>query len=134
MVSGIGPSEHLKELAVRTEVDLQGVGQNLTVHAAANIAMEMNQPVPEWALTPCEVTMMSRVYDDTPAPDLLYHFLLRKREKYIHSDQAMAGLNGVRISPNVTRPKSRGQLRLRSKSFRETPEIELSYFSDPRRL
>ena len=44
MVSGIGPFEHLKELSISTEVDLPGVGRNLADHAAANIAMKLNQP------------------------------------------------------------------------------------------
>ncbi len=131
MVSGIGPADHLREFGIETVMDLQGVGQNLADHAAANIVMELENSVPDWRLTPCEVTMMLQVDNSEPAPDLLYHFVLRMRDKYVDNDPRIAGLNGVKISPNVTRPKSRGYLRLLSPDFEDPPEINLNYFSDP---
>lgn len=130
MVSGLGPADHLAGFGIETVVDLQGVGQNLVDHAAANIAIELKESAPTWELTPCEVTMMLQVDDNEVAPELLYHFVLRLREKYVDNDSRIAGLNGVKISPNVTRPKSRGYLRLCSPHFDAPPEINLNYFSD----
>jgi choline dehydrogenase len=130
MVSGLGPADHLAGFGIETVVDLQGVGQNLVDHAAANIAIELKESAPTWELTPCEVTMMLQVDDNEVAPELLYHFVLRLREKYVDNDSRIAGLNGVKISPNVTRPKSRGYLRLYSPHFDAPPEINLNYFSD----
>ncbi|MEJ2177827.1 MAG: GMC family oxidoreductase N-terminal domain-containing protein [Gammaproteobacteria bacterium] len=131
MVSGLGPADQLAEFGIEAVADLPGVGQNLADHAAANIAIALKGSAPEWELTPCEVTMMLQVNDNEPAPDLLYHFVLRMREKYVDYDPRIAGLNGAKISPNVTRPKSRGYLRLRSPRFDDPPEINLNYFSDP---
>lgn len=130
MVSGLGPADHLAGFGIETVIDLQGVGQNLADHAAANIAIALKGSAPSWELTPCEATMMLQVDDNEPAPELLYHFVLRLREKYVDNDPRIAGLNGVKISPNVTRPKSRGNLRLCSPHFDDSPEINLNYFSD----
>jgi choline dehydrogenase-like flavoprotein len=131
MVSGIGPGDHLSEFGIDTIVDLPGVGKNLVDHAAANVVLQLNQPIPDWVLTPCEVTMMLQVDTGQPAPELLYHFVLGLRDKYFGSVTDYSNINGVKLSPNVTRPKSRGELLLQSADIRDQPVINLNYFSDP---
>lgn len=131
MLSGIGPERDLASLGIPVKANLPGVGRNLMDHAAANICFEMHDSMPPWALTPCEVTMMLNGDDGSGCPELLYHFVLRLREKGIAGSTQFGNLNGVKISPNVTRPLSRGCLQIVSPSIADQPVIELNYFSDP---
>lgn len=131
MVSGLGPGSELQRLGIPVIVDLPGVGQNLLDHVAANIACELHAPPPAWALTPCEATALVKVHADAPDPDVLFHFVLMLREKYTDADLFGDAQNGIKLSPNVARPKSRGWLQLTSADIREAPAIELNYFSDP---
>ena len=53
------------------------------------------------------------------------------RDKYT-DDDFFAGIDhGLKISPNVARPKSRGRLRLARPDIHAAPVIELNYLSDP---
>ena len=75
--------------------------------------------------------MMLKLDDDAPAPDVLFHFGLRVREKY--GDDPKLSVNGpaVKASPNVTRARSQGSVGLTSTDYRAAPRIDLNYFSDP---
>jgi choline dehydrogenase-like flavoprotein len=130
MLSGIGPGADLQRLGIAVTRDLPGVGRNLLDHAAANIACELRQPSPPWRLTPCESTALIRIDADAPAPDVLFHFVLMLRDKYSGVDHFGAIEHGVKLSPNVARPRSRGSLRLESADYRDAPLIDLNYFSD----
>ncbi|MFT5741042.1 MAG: choline oxidase [Gammaproteobacteria bacterium] len=130
MLSGIGNADDLQDLGIDPVQHLPGVGQNLIDHVAANIAYRLKEPTPAWQLTPCEATALIQIDATAAAPDLLYHFVLRLREKYV-DDSLFAGVsNGVKISPNVARPKSRGQLKLVSADPNIAPAINLNYLSD----
>jgi choline dehydrogenase-like flavoprotein len=130
MLSGIGPGSELQRLGITVTRDLPGVGQNLLDHAAANVVCELRQPSPPWRLTPCESTALIRIDDQAPAPDVLFHFVLMLRDKYSGIDHFGALEHGVKLSPNVARPRSRGSLRLASSDYRQAPRIDLNYFSD----
>ena len=131
LLSGIGPGDDLQGLGIPVAHDLQGVGRNLLDHVAANVACELHAPSPRWALTPCEATALIRVDADAPAPDVLFHYVLMLRDKYT-DDDFFAGIeHGIKISPNVARPRSRGRLYLARPEIDAAPVIELNYFSDP---
>ncbi|MEM8813446.1 MAG: GMC family oxidoreductase [Pseudomonadota bacterium] len=127
MLSGIGPAEELQAHAIPVVVDLSGVGRNLVDHVAANIVYE-TAIEPTWERTPCEATLLASIHADVP--DVLFHFVLRLREKYVGGDQFAGVPHGVKISPNVTRPKSRGTVRLGGPDPETAPVIDLNYFSD----
>ncbi len=129
MVSGIGISEDLKKLEIRPKVNLEGVGANLVDHASANVVLSLKDSLPPWQLTCCEVTAMLQLDEKEPAPDLLYHFVLGVRDKYEGRESSYP--NSVKISPNVTRPRSRGNITLTTADINEHPVINLNYFSDP---
>ena len=131
MLSGLGPAADLKRHGIEVVADLRGIGKNLMDHVAASIAYELQRPAPPSRLTPCEATLLITVEKDAPAPDVLYHFVLRLREKHIGRSLYGGVEHGVKISPNVARPKSRGRLRLCSSDPRVQPAIELGYFTDP---
>jgi choline dehydrogenase len=130
MLSGIGPGEALQDLGLEVHLDLPGVGQNLLDHVAANLACELHAPSPPWQLTPCESTALIRIDADAPAPDVLFHYVLMLRDKYSGEDHFGDIEHGVKLSPNVARPRSRGSLRLASPDYRDAPVIHLNYFSD----
>ena len=130
LLSGIGDGNDLQSLGIDTRVHLPGVGRNLLDHAAANLACALRAPPPPWRLTPCEATALIRVDADAPAPDVLYHYVLTLRDKYSDIDHYGHIEHGIKLSPNVTRPKSRGWLGLASPDYREPPAIDLNYFSD----
>jgi choline dehydrogenase len=52
------------------------------------------------------------------------------RDKYTNNDQFSAIEHGIKLSPNVARPRSRGSLRLASNDYHDAPLIDLNYFSD----
>ena len=130
MLSGIGPGAELQAFGIAVRRDLPGVGENLLDHVAANVACALREPSPPWRLTPCESTALIRVDTDAPAPDVLFHYVLMLRDKYGDIDYFGDIEHGVKLSPNVARPKSRGSLRLASPDYRDAPLIELNYFSD----
>ena len=130
MLSGIGPAVHLQDLGIPVTTDLPGVGQNLMDHVAANICCELKSPSPAWDLTPCESTALIKVDPEAELPDVLFHFVLRLREKYVGQEQFSDVEHGIKISPNVARPKSRGSLLLNSPDPCDAPQINLNYFSD----
>lgn len=130
MLSGIGDGRELQQLGIPVALDLPGVGKNLLDHVAANIACELRQPSPAWQLTPCEATALIRIDDSAPAPDVLFHYILMLRDKYTDTDFFGAVEHGLKLSPNVTRPRSRGNLRLANPDIQAAPIIDLNYFSD----
>ena len=131
MLSGIGPGEELQQLGIAVHHDLPGVGKNLLDHVAANIACELHRPAPAWQLTPCEATALIRIDADAASPDVLFHYVLTLRDKYSGAGRFSAIEHGVKLSPNVARPRSRGSLQLASRDYRDAPIINLNYFSDP---
>ena len=130
MVSGLGPAAHLKEHGIDVIRDLPHVGQHLRDHVAAPVVWETHEDVSGWEICPFEATMMLQLEQDAPAPDVLFHFGLRVREKYDDGRLATAG-PAVKASPNVTRAKSEGQLRLSGPAMTDPPVIELNYFAEP---
>lgn len=74
--------------------------------------------------------MMLQLEEDAPAPDILFHFGLRVREKYDDARLATKG-PAVKASPNVTRARSEGEIRLSGPTMADKPVIDLNYFADP---
>ena len=131
MVSGLGPAANLKDHGIDVVADLSGVGAHLLDHVAAPVVWETREPVAPWDICPFEATMMLILDQDAPAPDVLFHFGLRIREKYGEDPRLAVKGPAVKASPNVTRARSQGSVRLSSGDFRDKPAIDLNYFSDP---
>ena len=129
MVSGIGPADHLADFDIQCLHNIKAIGRNLMDHSSANIVMQLEQP-PQWQLTLCEVSLLLQTHSNEPAPDLLYHFVLGGRNKYINLKPDYDPNLSVKISPNVTRPKSRGWVNLQSAQITDQPDIQLNYYSD----
>ena len=131
MLSGLGPAQHLRDHGIEVIADLPNVGEHLRDHVGAPVVWETRGAIPPWDICPFEATMMLKLEDDAPAPDILFHFGLRVREKYGEDPRLAVNGPAVKASPNVTRAKSEGRVRLASADYCDHPIIDLNYFSDP---
>lgn len=134
MVSGLGPAAHLRAHGIPVLADLPHLGQHLRDHVAAPVVWETHAPVSGWEICPFEATMMLQIEADAPAPDILFHFGLRVREKYADGPRLGTPGPAVKASPNVTRARSEGEIRLSGPAMTDKPVINLNYFSDPHDL
>ncbi|MCA3559955.1 MAG: GMC family oxidoreductase N-terminal domain-containing protein [Aestuariivirga sp.] len=130
MLSGLGPAAQLKDHGIAVIRDMPHLGRHLRDHVAAPVVWETHEQVSGWEICPFEATMMLQLERRAPAPDILFHFGLRVREKYDDARLATKG-PAVKASPNVTRAKSEGSVRLSGPAMTDKPEIALNYFDDP---
>ncbi|ORB29115.1 GMC family oxidoreductase [Mycolicibacterium parafortuitum] len=135
MLSGIGPTAHLREIGVDVRVDSPGVGANLDDHVEGLVFWEAAEPMVTSSTQWWEIglfTTVDPVPDGTPAqPDLMMHYgsvpfdMNTLRHGYPTTD------NGFCLTPNVTQGRSRGTVRLRSRDFRDRARVDPRYFTDP---
>lgn len=124
MVSGVGAADHLEAHDIPVVADLSAVGGHMVDHFSALLSVTMKQALPAWELTPYEVTAMVNLAGPPDRPDLQFHFGLQ-------GALMPAPLNRVlTIRPNVTKPASRGQVRLRSPDIRHPPFVAMNYLTD----
>ena len=135
MLSGIGPSVHLREMGIEVRVDSPGVGSNLDDHVEGLVFWEASKPMVTASTQWWEIGLFTCV-DETPGggpaqPDLMMHYgsvpfdMNTLRRGYPTTD------NGFCLTPNVTQGRSRGTVRLRSTDFRDRPRVDPRYFTDP---
>ena len=132
--SGIGPAPQLRSLGIPLVKDVPGIGSNLMDHPESIILWELNTPVP-----PNQTTMdsdagiflrRSTAKPDEPA-DLMMHcyqipFCLNtERLGYDKPIDAFC------MTPNIPRPRSKGQLYLTSNDPNIKPALDFKYFTDP---
>jgi choline oxidase len=131
MVSGIGPADQLRQHGITIVRDSPHVGAHMKDHVAAPVVWSTKQPIGEWDICPFEATMMLQMDKAEPAPDILFHFGLRVREKYVEGQRFPHTGDAVKASPNVTRARSEGRISLTGATMQNKPHIALNYFSDP---
>ncbi|KAL8692328.1 MAG: hypothetical protein Q9218_002621 [Villophora microphyllina] len=135
LLSGIGPQDQLESLGIPIVKDIPGVGYNLLDHPETIIMWELNQPVP-----PNQTTMDSDagifLRRDPPTKDDVSADIM------MHCYQIPFCLNTTRLgydtpidafcmTPNIPRPRSKGQLYLTSKDPNVKPALDFKYFTDP---
>jgi choline dehydrogenase len=131
MLSGIGPAEHLREFGLDVLVDAPGVGANLDDHVEGLVMWEASRPMVTRSTQWWEIGLFTRTRAGLDRPDLMMHYgsvpfdLNTVRWGYPTTD------NGFCLTPNVTRGRSRGTVRLRSRDFRDRPRVDPRYFTDP---
>ena len=131
MLSGIGPTVHLREMGVRVRVDAPGVGQNLDDHVEGLVFWEASRPMVETSTQWWEIGLFAATEEGLNHPDLMMHYgsvpfdMNTLRWGYPTTD------NGFCLTPNVTQGLSRGTVRLRSRDFRDRPRVDPRYFTDP---
>lgn len=130
MLSGIGPAQHLAEHGIEVLIDSPGVGSNLQDHPEAVIQWEAKKPMVTESTQWWEAGIFTHTVQGLDRPDLMMHYgsvpfdMHTLRQGYPTADNAFC------LTPNVTRAKSRGTVRLRSRDFRDKPKVDPRYFTD----
>lgn len=152
MLSGIGDADHLRSLGIEPIVDLKGVGQNLHDHVGTSVQMTCPLPVTDYKLVSSNVAKVTAgirylltrggplasnsieaiAYLRSAAPghdelDLKYYLV-----PILTGRGEPAKEHGVTNLVILTRPESRGQLRLRSADPLDKPIIDANYLADER--
>ena len=145
LLSGIGPADDLKALAIPVVLDLPGVGHNLQDHLAIPVIYSCTQPVSlEAAPTPenlqeymqyrrgpftsniAEAGSFVRTQSNLPMPDLQLLFI---PAYYLHHGFIRLEGYGFSFVPTVIRPQSHGRITLRSTDPTQPPLIQPDYLS-----
>ena len=152
LLSGIGPADELQAVGVKPVHDLPGVGRNLHDHYGIDIVYELSGPYsldkynkPHWMLwAGLEYALFRKgpvasniveggafwfAGQDSPIPDLQFHFLIGAGVEA--GVPKIASGSGVTLNSYTLRPKSRGSVRLRSDDMRDLPIVDPNFLSDP---
>lgn len=133
MLNGIGPARHLNDMGIAVRRELPGVGENFHDHVAAQVSVELSQPLGffgqdrglkairhglEYLLFRRGILGSNLLEtggfvstDGSGRPDVQYHTI-----PVLSGDVGMLPpqMHGMIISPCVLRPKSRGYVKLRT--------------------
>ncbi|MCB8876379.1 GMC family oxidoreductase [Acidisoma silvae] len=151
LLSGIGPADELAEVGVASVHNLPGVGKTLRDHINIPISFaardkigiggmtgaELDAATEEWLATkqgPLSSIWVAaggfvKTAPDVAEPDIQLYGVISG-----HRDHAryMASGPGITLHATLQRPKSNGELRLRSADPLEYPSLDPKYFSsDP---
>jgi choline dehydrogenase len=122
MLSGIGPSDHLGAMGIPVVLDLAGVGSNLQDHLKLSIRWNGRTTLPPSTVT-AGMFVRSRRGPEAAAeaPDLQFYVGrgLDEPDRF------------VTITVSLVRPRSRGEVRLRSADPMAAPAIRGNYLSEP---
>ncbi|MFH8568584.1 GMC family oxidoreductase [Streptomyces sp. NPDC017993] len=130
MLSGIGPAEQLREVGVDVVVHSPGVGENLQDHPEGVIMWDAKRPMVSSSTQWWEIGIFADTEPGLDRPDLMFHYgsvpfdMHTARHGYPTSENAFC------LTPNVTRARSRGTVRLRTRDFRDKPKVDPRYFTD----
>jgi len=147
MLSGIGPADHLRDLAIDVHHDLPGVGHNLQDHLDVCTLRMSKEPVTYDRLNEFSAGLrylfdrkgpassniaeaggfiVSR-YATDDRPDIQMHFVPALLDN--HGRNTLPG-HGMTIHACSLRPESRGNLTLKSTDPSEAPAMQPNYLSE----
>ncbi|QUH00573.1 GMC family oxidoreductase N-terminal domain-containing protein [Saccharopolyspora erythraea] len=130
MLSGIGPAEHLREFGVDVLVDSPGVGSNLQDHPEGVIGWDAKQPMVSDSTQWWEIGIFTTTEPGLDRPDLMFHYGSVPFDMHTARQGYPTTENGFCLTPNVTRSRSIGTVRLRSRDYRDKPAVDPRYFTD----
>jgi len=151
MCSGIGPADALRQVGIRTLLDLPGVGQNLMDHLEIYVQQACRQPVSlfkdlgligrgkiglQWladqsglgATNHFEVGGFIKSDTDKDYPDIQFHFLPAAMQ---YDGSAKAAQHGFQAHVGPMLSQSRGAVTLASSNPKQHPRIAFNYMSHP---
>lgn len=131
MLSGIGPTVHLREHGVGVLVDSPGVGAHLQDHPEGIISWVAKKPMVESSTQWWEIGIFDTVDEGLDRPDLMMHYGSVPFDMHTIRQGYPTAENVFCLTPNVTHAKSRGSVMLRSRDFRDKPCVDPRYFTDP---
>ena len=126
MRSGIGPATHLQEVGIKPRVDLP-VGDNLIDHLLIGIVYTSRQPISDLNAYATEACAFARSTPQRAEYDIEISFA---KEPHF-APSTTDGLPRFTIIPGITRPKSRGRVRLTGSGPDDPIEIDPNYFGHP---
>jgi choline dehydrogenase len=149
MLSGIGPSGHLREHGIDVQIDLAGVGQNLHDHPLVDLKYECTKPVTphnltnpfvklktgaQWMLTGTglaasnmyEAGGLVRSNPDIDYPNIQIQLCSVGVE---FTDSGIQLDQGFHMYQDLLRPTSRGELTLRSADLTDKVRLKFNYFA-----
>ena len=157
MLSGIGPSEHLRQMGIACVADLP-VGKNLQDHIGAYMTYSRKSPGVfhgEMRFDRMAVSMLMAYFHGsgpaTVVPGGLHAFVKTRPELAVPDIEFMfrgtshhphlwfpfvypAFADGYGIRPTLMHPDSRGEITLRSSDPREAPRISYNFLTAPNDL
>ena len=124
MLSGVGPADHLHSHGIDVRVDLPGVGENLQDHTYSPLVFQPIREVPPWipGVNPAHGQMFSSSRAGMPGPDIHTLFvnmpIIPGRPEHL-----------LLLTSMLTRPASRGTVRLASADPADPPVIDMAFGS-----
>jgi choline dehydrogenase len=126
MLSGIGPADHLRQLGIPVLLDAPAIGSNLHDHLLIRLFFAAKEPLPPHADTGHAGITYHRTSDASAGPNI-----------QIFGRTDAPGLDGFKpeeaymILPGLTKPKSRGTVRLLSTDPLAPIAVDPNYLGDP---
>jgi choline dehydrogenase len=127
MLSGVGEAAQLSEHNIALRHELPGVGANFHNHVLTGVVYSWNEEVPPPNLNRSESCLYTRSSPDEPAPDFQVAFVTLSFDILV----GQAHPNSVYIVAGLTRPRSRGWVKLASHNPVDKPLVNPNYLSDP---
>ena len=130
MLSGIGPADALRAHGIQADVDLPGVGGNLSDHPLGNVDYSAAKPMPDGdaASSHCDALAALRTDPALPAPDVHILFV----DLPVIPPGMQGPRNGFTIRFALLNPYSRGSVRLAPGDPGTAPLIDPGLLTDER--
>ena len=107
------------------------MGEHLLDHPEGVVNWELSRPMPPEAINFWEVGIFDMTEPGLPAADLMMHLGVVVFDMQTKPSGYPTAQHGFALTPNVTRARSEGTVRLRSNDPGAPPLIDFCYFTDP---
>lgn len=130
-LSGVGSADQLRAMDLDVVADVPAVGEHLQDHPEGVILWEATRAVPPESTQRYEAGLFATIDADAPWPDLMLHLGTEAFDMHTVGHGYPTAAHAFSLTPNVTRAKSEGFVRLRSADPADDPIIDFRYFQDP---
>lgn len=131
MLSGIGPTRHLRTIGIDPVADLPQVGENLQDHPIAIMSYSSTSPLPASKYNHGEACAAVRSELAVDCPDL---HLLPILLPLAPAGYELVPAGGYALVVSAVAPSSRGSIRLAAADVQQAPLIDPGFLRDPKDL